>query len=316
MEHEKRTTPSHAPIIDVNVQDTPRESVFGTAELLENILSFLPVKNVFCVQIVSKTWSSVIGSSVTLQQKMFLRPRDRPELWILDKKHKVGANHYGRQYEHLNDTELKFQRIKDPQDDKKTLTPVTLNPMLENDNSFRANVLRMAVGSTYESVKYCGRIDALHDHDASFWRTYLTDPPCHRVDVQLLQLHLHKCVPPTLQMNRDPIGIHAEVAFPGAAGLTIESDEGLRMNNILQACLTARGQARTWFLDLLPWKDNDATIREAADVVKPKLGGGEPIAKSPRMSLRLRLIRVGSAAALLATDEERLAANVDWNPSQ
>jgi hypothetical protein len=127
MEHEKRTTPSHAPIIDVNVQDTPRESVFGTAELLENILSFLPVKNVFCVQSVSRTWSSVIGSSVTLQQKMFLRPRDRPELWILDKKHKVGANHYGRQYEHLNDTELKFQRVKDPQDDKKTLTPVTLN---------------------------------------------------------------------------------------------------------------------------------------------------------------------------------------------
>jgi hypothetical protein len=117
-------------------------------------------------------------------------------------------------------------------------------------------------------------------------------------------------------MNRDPIGIHAEVAFPEAAGLTIESDEGLRMSDILQACLTARGQARTWFLDLLPWKDNDVTIREAADVVKPKLGGGEPIAKSPRMSLRLRLIRVGSAAALLATDEERLAANVDWNPSQ
>jgi hypothetical protein len=100
-------------------------------------------------------------------------------------------------------------------------------------------------------------------------------------------------------MNRDPIGIHAEVAFPEAAGLTIESDEGLRMSDILQACLTARGQARTWFLDLLPWKDNDVTIREAADVVKPKLGGGEPIAKSPRMSLRLRLIRVGSAAVCL-----------------
>jgi len=83
------------------------------------------------------------------------------------------------------------------------------------------------------------------------------------------------------------------------------------MGDVLQACLTNRGSARSSFSGIWVWRNDDATIGEAVEVIKERLGS-EFISKSPRMSLRLRLIGVGSAAPLLATHEKRAAANVDW----
>lgn len=64
----------------LNAMNTARKSVFATGELFEGILSFLPFKTLFYIRRVSKRWATVIDGSVTLQQKMFLRPRDEPEL--------------------------------------------------------------------------------------------------------------------------------------------------------------------------------------------------------------------------------------------
>lgn len=84
------------------------------------------------------------------------------------------------------------------------------------------------------------------------------------------------------------------------------------MRDVLQACLTTRGHARGLFVDpQREWKRKDATVLDAVKVVLEK-ADKKRISKRPRVALNIRLIGVGSAKPLLATDEERVAANKDW----
>lgn len=48
--------------------------VFGTVELLEKILSELPIRYLLLVQRVSKYWQQVIDGSTKLQQALFFEP--------------------------------------------------------------------------------------------------------------------------------------------------------------------------------------------------------------------------------------------------
>lgn len=57
----------------IRIKASPGHAVFNTAELLENILSFLPFKNLFGVMRVSKQFKSAIDNSPTLQRMIFLR---------------------------------------------------------------------------------------------------------------------------------------------------------------------------------------------------------------------------------------------------
>lgn len=57
--------------------DAARRAVFDTPELLENVISFLPVIDILTnVQRVSRAWNTVIKTSHTLQTKMWLRSRE------------------------------------------------------------------------------------------------------------------------------------------------------------------------------------------------------------------------------------------------
>lgn len=94
---------------NLNTMDAARERVFATEELFEGILSLLPLKTFFYIRKVSKRWASGINGSVDLQQRMFLRPWDKPELWTLI---------------FLNEGDSKWQRVKGPQDDGRSITPV------------------------------------------------------------------------------------------------------------------------------------------------------------------------------------------------
>lgn len=83
------------------------------------------------------------------------------------------------------------------------------------------------------------------------------------------------------------------------------------MRDVLPPCLKARGfaqggRARRWL-----WNSRDATIRDTVEVTKEQVGS-ECISKRWGLILGLRLYRVGGAQPLLATDEERFAANLDW----
>ncbi|TKA72678.1 hypothetical protein B0A55_06286 [Friedmanniomyces simplex] len=54
--------------------DGPRQAVFNTAELLENILLHMPAKSVIGAQRVCRQFRDVVATSVQLQRKLFLRP--------------------------------------------------------------------------------------------------------------------------------------------------------------------------------------------------------------------------------------------------
>ena len=95
------------------------QSVFGTTELLENIISFLPMRNIFIVQSVSKQWRNVIANSPSIEEKMFLRIKPTP-------KETCDTRLMGWAY-------LALQRLGRPV--PSTLTLVRLNPELRHDEA-------------------------------------------------------------------------------------------------------------------------------------------------------------------------------------
>lgn len=75
---------ANRPITRAMTTDATRQAVFSTHELVENIVSRLPQKDLFRYRRVSKHFKSAIEDSPTLQQTMFLRPRGTPrQTWHL-----------------------------------------------------------------------------------------------------------------------------------------------------------------------------------------------------------------------------------------
>lgn len=250
---------------------------------------------------------------------MFLQPRDQPELWVVERKHKVGVRKFKTKYAYLNDTGMTFRRVKIPQDIAEVSTPVTLNPMLANDNidSLTCNAMRVAVGSEIEMVRYYGWVDALEDQDnsnaadASFWNTFLTDPPCRKVEVRVFMLRLDDAATPWQTSEPDRIPTTARVRFAEPQRLTIESNAGVRMRDVLLPCLTARGDAWGRSPESQSWKRRSATIHDAIEALKGEVGG-KGISTRWGLLFRLRLFGVGNAQPVIAKDEERATANLGW----
>ena len=59
-------------------------AVFLTTELLENILQFLPMKDLLLAQRVSRNWKDVITKSNSLQQMLFFTHKQTDFLWEFD----------------------------------------------------------------------------------------------------------------------------------------------------------------------------------------------------------------------------------------
>ncbi|KAK3619098.1 hypothetical protein LTR56_024256 [Elasticomyces elasticus] len=58
----------------IEITDRPRQAVFATAELLENILLFVPAKQVFKLQRTAKQFRDNVTTSIQLRRKLFLHP--------------------------------------------------------------------------------------------------------------------------------------------------------------------------------------------------------------------------------------------------
>ncbi|KAK4498551.1 hypothetical protein PRZ48_011209 [Zasmidium cellare] len=65
---------------DEDVDMTPQQKVFNTAELLEEVLLYLPMKDVLLDQRVCKTWKNGIDGSIKLQKALFMRPAGEIEV--------------------------------------------------------------------------------------------------------------------------------------------------------------------------------------------------------------------------------------------
>ncbi|KAF7195314.1 hypothetical protein HII31_03206 [Pseudocercospora fuligena] len=85
---DKDTVPAksamHSTVGDVEpTEDLPAGAVFATTELLENILRYLPMKDLLLDQRVCKKWQAVILRSKEMQQQLFFQPREAQHKWLL-----------------------------------------------------------------------------------------------------------------------------------------------------------------------------------------------------------------------------------------
>lgn len=61
--------------------DATRRTVFNTAELLENILLFLPGRSVYSACRVSQQWNALVRTSIAIQQKLLIKPSTPKQAW-------------------------------------------------------------------------------------------------------------------------------------------------------------------------------------------------------------------------------------------
>lgn len=160
------------------------KATFDTNELVENILAFLPAKNIFGVIRVSKSFKSVIDTSPTLQERMFLRLKSKP----------------GQTLPSQGDLPCQIITCSDaetagPGYTKKGQLPTTvLNPILQDYLTPAESFTDQGVEWTFDR-----RMDLVLDFAASDFHTmdsfqqmslldtYVTDPPCayFRANVQV-----------------------------------------------------------------------------------------------------------------------------------
>jgi hypothetical protein len=334
-EMRERITRYYPRVLDPEDLDSVRKGVFETCELLEHILSFLPAKNIYGVRRVSKFWNNNIATSVHLQEKMFLRLSNKPnEIWTVDAKHKIGANDYDHWHRKLKNTELNFRRVEHAPDwDTKTINPVKLNPMLRQCTSVVPSVVRAQQSGLMSKVTFTSWVDIFQYGESDFWNTSLADPVCHTAEVRFFTLRFEKgpstghhaghesCMAADASaysgysldkrsLESPPVSAHISFSW----GPYMRSQVGLTMGDVFREAFKLRGSARCGFSDSTRWTHEDATMYDVFDAVKKKLGV-ESVPKIAYMQLQVNLLRVGCTPLLIPTEEERVAANVNWKPS-
>jgi hypothetical protein len=162
-------------------------AVLDTTELLENILSHLPPKQLFGVQRVCRLWKDFIARSSGIQEKLFLKLQGRPaELWALLERD-VGAE-FGPRKSRLEKVN-KRPALGRGNADVRTFTPVDLNPFLQHGHdSVEGPVCKISACDradymTPEITEFCHGLT--FGLNSSLLDTYICDPPCMRAHIAL-----------------------------------------------------------------------------------------------------------------------------------
>jgi hypothetical protein len=237
----------------------PKQRVFETYELTEHILSFLPPRDIFVCQRISKAFKDVIDDSHKLQELMFLRltrtPRQTWQLESLDSQ----INGHGEGITSVDPAAgavlLKLPRghVSQVQRFVKphlTLTPAIMNPMLLRSLVFNDRERNPDTWSPNECGyimlmpgKYilCGSLkikNILRDFKQhwSLLDTYLTDPPCRQAWIEYRALRVPSRI--------------SRIEFSGL----LEVKTGITMGHVLNAPYTVRGAAQFTRLVLTEWQ--------------------------------------------------------------
>jgi hypothetical protein len=264
-------------------------AVFGTCELLEDILSYLPLKSLFVVQRVSRQWSGVISGSPVLQENMFLRLKSTApkETWFsastitFDHHHRL---HSGGSVKVIQGDPTSFRRLENSSTtNKKLYMPTALNPVLQMSHPLQSTLQHLSDGKR-EAVSFRIRSSALNKR-SSLWNMYISDPPCRKV---------------RLKLPVEPKG-----------GSQIKSDEGLKVGDVVAAA--ARFQDEHCFgPDRGPlWRE----IRESErDEITASLGGPLPnhsihnaqsVYDIEFVTLCIDLLRDGTLQPMIPSEAER-----------
>lgn len=171
------------------IVDGPRKAVFTTAELLENILLYLPPKTIFGVQRVCRQFRDVVATSAMLQEKMFLRlrPGTARETWAIVRTGSGTGDGYPP-------ADAKLVRLDDPSsglpnnvqrisNNRPRIYSVrTLNHLLQHDDNHQDILPRLWYHDQETAILDCkGPLDKILN--GSLKHTYLTDPPCNEATI-------------------------------------------------------------------------------------------------------------------------------------
>lgn len=134
----------------------------------------LTSKDIFVIQRVCRQWKQTIAASPTLQEKMFLRLRNKPpETWVWKSDKKRGMK---RRPDVTESGGFSIGRV---------YTPVTLNPFLTlyNQEILPSISERREILDLYNEVAVLGH-DGLFDRHSSFMETYISDPASCLLNIQ------------------------------------------------------------------------------------------------------------------------------------
>jgi hypothetical protein len=213
---------------------TPREEVLGITELVENILSYLPLKDLLSCREVSKKAKTDIDGSLPLRETMFLHPTHAREAWRLDPEIDGSGKgitsvrpvagmipFLGNAIGHLTALHPTPHMI---------CTPAVLNPIFPNE--------RERIPELYESSDECDHLctsDIVHrigtgysNRQDSVSDMYLTQPPCRQAWVMA-----------SFSVPAGPSN-PSEVSLLLCSGL-LELVDGITIRDLLKTASTVRG---------------------------------------------------------------------------
>ena len=237
-------------------------SVLGTVELLESILSSLPVRNLFVVQAVSKTWKQTIAQSPRIQVMMFFRCRSRRrKIWEMVNEQLERMPIMATESDSTNKDYVIKARIRDVQrrpgyrkyvtlrrivaadtieGQDHLILPLRLNPRLKAPSSYqRVPLVEADLHGVYSTVPYAN-MTMLEDLQrveysgsiATLERIadmYVSDPPWPEASMEITVIFREAGA-------RPQPGFIEVVIY----GIDIESKIGLKMADVLQG-LSQRG---------------------------------------------------------------------------
>ena len=167
-------------------QDAPgeaRKAVLSTPELLENILVFLPARNIFGITRVSRALRDCVATSPTIQEKLFLRPSGPPkEVWqVLGPQFSCYFAIRKRCY-----LKVKDQSECDPESECLVM-PVCLNPcarIIKASSNYNVEINMPKIHSVSPRLAHLLKVDGSATQ-ISFMDTYIAQPTCEKTDVRL-----------------------------------------------------------------------------------------------------------------------------------
>ncbi|OTA22973.1 hypothetical protein BTJ68_14019 [Hortaea werneckii EXF-2000] len=201
--------------------DAARRAVFGTAELLENIIMQLPPRKIFVIQRVCKQFRDIVATSVKLQQRLFLRSDgcEAQEWRTVVKRNEGGSdNRWPITGRHVKSAyiagsdEIVVAAFK----------PVRLGHSLEHDDLDREGTISLAYASSEQMVFFRLKRSFLAEPHSSLAKTYLTDPPMQQVTLYLTFWHMSDW----------------QVLHYG--NVEVSNPEGLKVADILQAIRSSK----------------------------------------------------------------------------
>jgi len=160
-------------------QDATRtacETVFGTAELIEQIIAHLPAKQLFVDQRVCKTFASAIAASPTMQVKMFKRLPDSSRMQALKSADSSVTGKHPARSKAPGAAELatkpQLRPILSPWLDFVLKVPQCVRYYPPREKKVESKWRRGARGRSFTTK------------EDSYLDTYFCDPPCRTITVQ------------------------------------------------------------------------------------------------------------------------------------